>query len=326
MKISHGKHALLGLVITVMIVGLFTHLTAGPSSYRGYLGVSIERIPKEDREDYGVTHGVLVTSVEEDSPAEKAGIEEDDVILYFNGEKIRRTDHLVDAVRGTKPRATVKVTIFRDGQRLDLDVEVGRIRSPRVYAYGWSGDSPVWSIIGGGRAQLGVRLHEMNDDLAAYFGTKEDGGALILEVEEDSPAEEAGLLAGDVIVEIDEDEVWDPADVRDILFDFEEGDEVEVVVLRQKRKQRFNVKLDEYGQESRIEIFRTPSKRSQGLLWNGVRTPHVEYTPKVLYEKALRLNVERRIRDQMKSLEQRLKDRECDAVKRLKRIEERVKA
>jgi predicted metalloprotease with PDZ domain len=245
------------LIFGFLLIFVIGTIAAGPgrrSSRKGYLGVSIERLTRDEREDLGVTHGVVVTRVTEKSPAAKSGIVEDDVILYFNGKKIRRPDHLVEAVREVKPKSTVMVTLMREKKRMDLDVVVGRYRSSAVYS--WGGDGEHFSVLAGGGAYLGVELHSLNQNLAGYFGVDEDDGALILDVEEESPAAEAGMRAGDVIVSVDGDDVMDPYDVRDILYDFEEGDQIEIEVMRQKHQQTFTVELEEHANHSSIHILR----------------------------------------------------------------------
>ena len=244
----------MSLFLLVFLVGTAALVMAEKSSRKGYLGVSIERISRDEREDLGVSHGVLVTYVKSKSPADIAGILEDDVILYFDGKKIRRPNDLVEAVRNTEPKTDVKVTLVRDGKRLDIDVNVGKLRSPHIYS--WKGDDDVITIVRSGGGYLGVQLHELNANLAGYFGVQEDGGALILEVEEGSPAADAGMKGGDVIVGMDGEEVIDPLDVHEILSDFEEGDEIDIEIIRHKKKQKFKVELDEHPRYSSFKALK----------------------------------------------------------------------
>ncbi|RMF67609.1 MAG: PDZ domain-containing protein [Calditrichaeota bacterium] len=96
-----------------------------------------------------------------------------------------------------------------------------------------------------GRPRLGAEVHELNADLAAYFHVEENGGALITDVFEDSPAEDAGLKAGDVIVKVDDEEISDPDDLTDTLEEYEEGDVVTVEFVRNGKKQKVEVELEE---------------------------------------------------------------------------------
>ena len=322
-QFSIRKLVTLGL-LTLFLISATTLSPAGISR-KGYLGVSVERLSREDRKDLDVSHGVLVTSVEEKGPAKKVGIQEDDIIQYFNGEKIRKPNDLIEAVRQTKPKTEAKVTLTRDGKRMDINVVVGKFRSSYAFSYG--GDGNIITLMRGGGAYLGVQLHALNEDLAGYFGVEEDGGALILEVEEDSPADEAGMKSGDVIVVVDEEEVEDPQDVRDILSDFEEGDAVELTVVRQKRKQNFTVELDEHANRSSINIMKgliDKGKFNRGFKMH-IRSPRLYRldTPDSDFDmEDLDDDLEERIREKLEGLEFKIRDRMNETEKKLKRVKE----
>lgn len=92
-----------------------------------------------------------------------------------------------------------------------------------------------------GRPRLGVSIQSMGDQLADYFGV--EGGALVTDVNEDSPAEAAGIRAGDVIVSIDGESVEDPGDLMRVLSDLQAGP-VEVTVVREGAQRSFTVELE----------------------------------------------------------------------------------
>jgi len=214
---------------------------AAASRRPGYLGVSVEKLSIDDKKELKADFGVLVGDVSEDSPAEKAGIREDDVIQYFNGDKIRRTQDLIRRVRETKPGAKVKIGLIRESKSLEVEAEIGRLHRSEIITRGPEGRRFRYS---GGRS-LGVRLHELNPDLSEYFKVKEDEGALVTEVEEDGPAEKAGIKAGDVIVKIDGDPVTGPEDIAEILSGLDEGDEVEIMLIRKGIRQTVKAEVEE---------------------------------------------------------------------------------
>jgi len=253
MKAVKGKQAVIVLAgLAVFLLG--TLLLMAGDAKKGYLGVSIEKLDKEGKEEYSAAHGVLVLDVVKGSPAEEAGLEEDDVILFFNSEKIRTADDLVEAVQGTEPGTEVTVKVVRDGKKKDIRVKVGKSKSRQFYSLG-IGDKNVFVCRAGGGVYLGVQIQEMNEDLAGYFGVKANEGLLVLEIEEESPAEAAGLKAGDVITEVDSEAVQDSEDIHDIFEGFEEGETVDVTVIRQKRRRTFKVELKENESGNRIDIF-----------------------------------------------------------------------
>ena len=319
----------------------------------GYLGVSVSRIDREEREKIGVNHGVVIEEVVSESPADDAGLKEGDVILYFDGQKIRTAEDLVETVRATEPKSEVKVTVFRGGNSIDMNVTVGRLKLSTGHIF-FKGESPhTVKIFRKGGGYLGVHLYDLDAELADYFGTEEDGGALILSVVEGSPADEAGLRSGDVIVEMDEETILCADDVRELLSDFEERDEIEIVVLRKHKEQRFKVELgesaasihmeglkrfDAFPEWGRFHFYRYAPKRKRYYLpekeletiyeWEGEIDPdHLE---------DLEMEIEEKIRGKLERIDEDLEAKirigleRCDKIletkirERLERIEQRL--
>jgi serine protease Do len=172
----------------------------------------------------GAAAGVVVEEVQPDSPAEKAGLKEKDVIVEFDGEHVRSARQFSRLVEETPPGRTVKATITRDGQRRDVQItpaegrragvfrdgngirpfgnldelrELGRL-GDRLPPFNFNFDFDFPGVMSGRR--LGVGVDELTDQLAQYFGAKE--GLLVTSVTDGSAASRAGLKAGDVITSI----------------------------------------------------------------------------------------------------------------------------
>ncbi len=212
---------------------------------RGWLGIAVQELTPSLRDalDLGDRTGLLISDVEDDSPAEEAGLREEDVILEFNGQTVEKAKELVRLVRKTPPGTRVKIKIFRDGEEKTIEVEVGRMPRRR---WGFSFMNPgAFMRFTSGRASLGVRVEDLNPDLGKYFGVEDGRGVLILEVLEDSPAEDAGLKAGDVILQLEDEKINDVDDLLDVLEDYDPGDEVTVEILRHGKKREFHVELDD---------------------------------------------------------------------------------
>ena len=233
------------------------------SKKKGYLGVSIEELNRHLKKELKAEFGVVIISIEEDSPADNDGLMEDDVIQQVNDVKIRRASTLTRIIRKIEPGQKAKIYVIRDGKQKTITVKIGKHQSSQSYAFSMSPGKNVFKWYGGGGAYLGVQLHELNKDLASYFSVKEDEGALILKVEEDSPAEAAGLKSGDVIIRIDDEEIADPEDVQEIIFDLEEDDEIKIEIVRKSRKQTINVTLAEH--EGHHNLFISPDRKIQQL-------------------------------------------------------------
>lgn len=200
----------------------------------GYLGVGIVKIPLVEKKELAVKFGVKVISVKEKSAADKSGVKIGDVIQYFNKEKIRVPNDLINIVRDTKPGVKAVLKIIRNKKKkkfvLKLDdyrkqYKLKRIKSKRAF--------------------LGVHLEDMNDDFGKYFGVKNGEGALIKRVSADTPAEEADFKAGDVIIKIESTTIKRSKDVIKALFKFKKGDKVKIEFLRHKKKMSVKVELDE---------------------------------------------------------------------------------
>ncbi len=240
-SLIQSRRLLVVFLVIIFVASSSLLLKAENSDEKGYLGVHVAALSQQDKEDLGVGFGVLVTDVVKDKAADKAGIKEDDVVLYFNGEKIRRTQDLVDAVRDTKPGDKVKVKLLRKGKKLDIKVIVDKYQSLiGKLMTRKSGNRLLWFT---GSGYLGIQLHQLDSDLAKYFGVAEKEGALVLKVVKESPAEKAGFKTGDVIVAINKKEVTSPEDVQEILSDKEKGDTVDISVVRHKKKTQIKAEL-----------------------------------------------------------------------------------
>lgn len=268
------------LLISLAAVLLILPLIAG--SGKGYLGVAVSEMTPSmlKRFDVSAASGLLVNSVTHDSPADRAGLMEDDVITGFNGEAVGELKAFTRMVRKVAPGNTVGIDIVRDSEKMSLKVELGKRKSSRGHFTFFDGQH---GLIGGPR--LGIEIYEPDKDLRGYFPGSEDGGVLVLKVLEDSPAEEAGLKSGDIITAIDDEKIIDREDLFEILADYDEGDEV-TVTYRRKGKvatAQVNVKGDQ-----RIEIFRhgefAPKIKSFGRQFREMRRHSRHQTPRVIVE------------------------------------------
>jgi len=210
----------------------------------GFLGVSVEELSRSMKKDFKAEFGVIITHINEDSPADEYGLMEDDVIQFVNDVKIRRASTLTRTIKKITPGDEAKIQVIRDGSQNTIAVKIGNMKNfGGVHVF--EGGAPnLFSIFEDGRTFLGVSLFEMTEGLAPYFNAKEGKGALILSVEEDSPAEKAKLKSGDVILKVDNEEVSSQDDVREILREFEDGDDVELEILRNKSTMKVKVTLE----------------------------------------------------------------------------------
>ncbi|WP_298268585.1 DegQ family serine endoprotease [Geobacter sp.] len=189
---------------------------------RGWLGVTIQPITPDLARSFGLENekGALIADVVKDGPAAKAGLESGDVVLEFDGKKIREVNELPRIVAATPVGRTVKVKILRDGKPREVEVTVGRL------AEGEEGGTKV------AEEKLGMTVRELNPELAAKMGLKESGGVVVTAVESGSAAEGAGVQPGDVIREIGGRPVATVADYDKAIRSYKKGDVIRFLLRR----------------------------------------------------------------------------------------------
>lgn len=223
----------------------------------GWLGVSVQDISEAIAEasDLDTDKGVLINEVMEESPAQEAGLETGDVILKFNGEDIEDTRQFVEMIRESSPSDEARLSVIRDGREREIEVQIGeRPENPQEGFFG-QGAPPAlehreilpFSIdlpeLAGN--YMGVRIEEMNPQLAEALELKNAEGVLVIEAEEDGPAYEAGIRGGDVITKIDDEKISDADELRSVIGKKEKGDQVKVSVIRDEKRKSFDVTIEE---------------------------------------------------------------------------------
>ena len=201
-----------------------------------YLGIGIQEITAERAKALKLREeaGVEVTHVAPDSPADKAGLKEGDVVLQYNGTKVEGLEQLSRLVRETPVGREAKLDIFRNGAPMTLMARVGEHPS-LPGSDGFSFHMPdVPRIIQGLRSpMLGVEAESIEGQLAQFFGVNE--GVLVRTVMKGSAAEKAGVKAGDVIVRVDEAKVTTPPEISAHLR-AARGKPVPVAIMRDHKE------------------------------------------------------------------------------------------
>jgi serine protease Do len=275
------------------------------SSKRGWLGVYIQDVDRDIREamDLKSKKGVLIRDVVDDSPAEEAGVEQEDVIIEFDGKSVRNTSQFTKLVRGTSPGEEVVLTLIRDGKEKTITVVLGKLpKSKDFFGFGpddFLGEAKklkprAYSLTYFSGSRIGVGVQDLTEQLADYFGVEDGEAVLITEVDEDMPAHEAGLKAGDVVVEADGEDVDDTEDLREIISEKEEGEKVKIKVLRDRNPKTFEVGVEE------------------GDYWSSSGLDALDmlklYTPKVNEAKILLKEHQTDLEEEMEELKEELEE------------------
>jgi len=211
-----GQFAGVGFAIpSDMIKGFVPTLVKGNTITRGFLGVAIQDLNDTLASQFKAKdiNGALVSQVNNDTPAAKAGLKSGDVIIRYGGKTIANTHDLRKFVAETAPDTKVAVTVLRDGKDVNLDVTVGKMPTQAL-----ASNAPTENAEPGNVQHFGMEVQPLTPDLAQQFGYKNDQhGVIIGGVEPGSAAAAANLQTGDLIVEADRKPVNNVDDLRSAL-------------------------------------------------------------------------------------------------------------
>ncbi|MBI5287094.1 MAG: PDZ domain-containing protein, partial [Deltaproteobacteria bacterium] len=193
---------------------------------RGWIGVSIQDVTPELAQSFSLKdrRGALVSSVNKDDPADKAGIKSGDIIVEFDGKEIREVNDLPRTVASTLPGKTVKVKVIRDGKEKVITVTVGEMKEDISVAREEKEVTP--------EKKLGLTVQVITPEMARRLGLKDTDGVMVTAVKPGSPAGVAGLMRGDIIKEINRKEVKNLKDYREAMRDVKKDDVILFLVLR----------------------------------------------------------------------------------------------
>jgi membrane-associated protease RseP (regulator of RpoE activity) len=240
----------------------------------GWIGVTIldvnERIARKAK--LNSDEGAYVKEVDEDSPADSAGIQEGDIIIEFNGKKILDSDDLIKIVHRTTPGTKADVIIVRDGEKKTIQLIVGKQKKSRRNMFGGMRTIPDVSVFVGSNI-LGLQLLTLNEQLGEYFGAPNNEGVLVKEVVQKSTAEKAGFKAGDIIIRVGKKTVDAVDKIRKELCKFDEGDMVEFEIIRKNAKRILTVEMEEQAciqknlflRKPHMQMFRTDPFDDAGI-------------------------------------------------------------
>jgi serine protease Do len=226
------------------------------------IGVSIRDL--NDREaSGGKGTGVVIEDVDADGPAQKAGFKARDIVIEFDGERVRSTRQFTRLVQETAGGRSVAVAVMRDGQRVALEV-TPRAGAPFRFWDG-TGDGvlalpspkmppsppmtlrrdafpPSFENFLAPAGQLGISIDDLSPQLSEYFGVKE--GVLVTTVRDASNAGKAGVKAGDVITALNGAAVANAADLRRRAQRLESGDEFTIGIVRDRKPMELKGKVE----------------------------------------------------------------------------------
>jgi len=186
---------------------ILSRLIRGEHILYGWLGISIQNLNEDLRGYFGIKEkkGVIVVKVFKDSPAERAGLKEGDLILSFDNKPVVTTRDLVRFVSYSEVGRRVPIRVLRGGKELTLEVKIGKrpesIEEVPRRGYGFRG----------------MEVSDLTPQLRRRYGIEEEEGVIIVYIEEGSPADKSGLQVGDVIFKIEDQPIRDKRDFERVV-------------------------------------------------------------------------------------------------------------
>lgn len=247
------------------------------------LGVTVRDISAEGS-NAGQPGGVLIEEVSEDSAASAADLRKGDIVVEYDGERVRSVRQFTRLVQESVAGRPIAMTVLRDGQRQTINATPGESSVFRRFGddfYAFSDSlrglrmapprppappaapappaTPRWefpdieTFVWRSRGALGITTGDLSPQLAEYFGVKE--GVLVSSVQEESAAAAAGVAAGDIVTSVNDTAVATPSQLRREVQRLRAGDAFTIVVVRDRKTMTLKGKMEE-GREQR-RSFRT---------------------------------------------------------------------
>ena len=208
--------------------------------------------------------GALLGKIVPESPAAKAGLKENDVVLEINGQRIEGTAQFRRIIREIPSGRATQLTVWRDGRSQNVSVTLGKFEArmaiqmpqgmpgdfkfrmpeiPELPDMSGLNDLQNFSISIGGQPRLGIDAEDLQGDFGNFFGAPEGEGILVRGVFPDSPAAKAGLKVGDVITSVDGERLHSLGDLREKMLNKHDATSLKIGLLRNKSEMSVTVEL-----------------------------------------------------------------------------------
>jgi S1-C subfamily serine protease len=180
---------------------------------RGMLGVTVQGVSSDMASSLGLkeVRGAIVSSVESGGPAERAGVQQGDVITAINGRPVNDSNDLRNEIAGMAPGSRVTITLVRDGRERQVDTTLAQLPDKRRA----SNDNPTPAEHG----RLGMSVEPLTPELANKLGSRARTGVVVDDVTPGGPAADAGVRSGDIIRQVNRRPVSSAADLQQAARD-----------------------------------------------------------------------------------------------------------
>jgi len=237
----------------------------------GWLGVGVSEVSPDKVKSLKLPEerGALLGKIVPDSPAAKAGLKENDVVLEINGQRIEGTEQFRRMIHEIPAGRAANLTVWRDGRSQSIKVTVGKQEAgnmkvfadgPKSFAFKMptmpampdlSGLEHLrtFSMVSPGRPLLGIDAENLEGDFGHFFGAPDGEGVLVRGVFANSAAAKAGLKVGDVITNLNGERIRNASELREKLMTNREGKSLKLGVLRNKSEVTLTVEIPQQKEE-----------------------------------------------------------------------------
>ena len=242
----------------------------------GWLGVGVSEVSSEKAKALRLPEecGAVLGGIVPDSPAAKAGLKENDVVLEVNGQRVEGAEQFRRMIREIPSGRTASLTVWRDGRSQNIRVTLGKPdtsklkvlpQMPKSFSFSMpelkvmpdlSGLDRLrtFTMVSPGRPLLGIDAESLEGDFGRFFGAPEGEGVLVREIFVGSPAAKAGMKVGDVITSIDGERIRSASELREKLLTKKEDKAIQLGLLRNKSEMSVSVELPR-REENREHFF-----------------------------------------------------------------------
>jgi len=297
---------------------------------RAFLGVYLEDLSDKYRKKIGLEdqYGVLIEKVVKDGPVHKAGMQDDDVILEIGEDKVYTSDQISKMLKYLKPEQHIKIKAFRDKEYMIFDVILGEKEIPffgifppeieflkdipkNIFVYKYKDENGKW---------IGIQTKELNEQLLKTYNL--ENGVLIEKVFENTPAEDAGLLAGDIITHINDQIMENTKSIIKLIQSKEIDDEIDIAIKRGTELKIIKTKIGkrhDLHSDQKVEVsfdegdVRIMIDGDEELLLDLGDLKELEKLKELQYLKGEKMGL---LNEKMEKLGEKLKDIKIDIIKK----------
>ena len=227
----------LGFAIPINLTKhIIDQIKDGGKVVRGWLGITIQKVTAEIAEVIGIKEGsgVLIADVAKESPAENGGLLRGDIVLEYNGKKIKKVSDLTGKVALTSPGTVAKLKIIRESKTRELNIAIGEFPEDEKIAK--KKEAP--------EQKFGLAVINITPQIASRFNLSSKKGVIVSSVSRGSVASEAGFRRGDIIIEINNTTIINLEDYNNRLDEIGKGNSALFLVKRGENTIYLGLKIE----------------------------------------------------------------------------------